>query len=605
MTLHVALVSMPWASPYRPSIQLGALSAYVQSKRPSTELECFHYSLSVVDYLDYKVVKGLSDGQYSSWVAEAISAYFLYPQHQKKLLNFFKKEFDGDLQFIHNNILSPYEEFLVNLETVDWDKFDCIGFSVSLCQTFSTVLAAKKIRDITKEALLLLGGPAVTGLVGQSLLKEYPFIDFVVNGEGERPLISIIDSLEAENKNLTSIKGIISADSISANLHETAELADLNEIPTPNFDQYFKGLEKHTSSKELMQDIEIPIEGSRGCWWDRSRKDPKLSCQFCNLNLQWQGYREKSVQKQINELDFLSQKYNTSRFLFVDNILRFKNPEQLFQGIVDLKHPFQINLEARAHVSESLLKCMKNAGVESVQIGVESLSTQTLKKINKGTTAIQNIEAMKYMERVGIANPANIIYALPNMVEGEINETLGALDFVSAYFPLQPASFLLQYGSPYSALNEKNKIDQKNHRLWAQILPADVFENVFFAEKEMELNFSDRLLELFQILQDRLRIWREEYYAKKEFYQVDHLLSRIHHDSQFMIHDFRPAVPLCYELDELESNIYNFFEKRRSKESCYAAFQGIGPEKINSIVDVFYTNKLMFEENGVVLSLAI
>ena len=605
MTFYIALISMPWASPYRPSIQLGALSAYVQSKRPTTQFECFNYSLSVVDYVDYKIVKGLSDGKYSSWLAEAISAYFLYPQHQKNLREFFKKELKNHSLDIDQDILRPYETFLASMEKTDWNKFGCIGFSVSLCQTFSTILAAKKIREITKNTPLILGGPAVAGLVGQSLLKEYPFIDFVVNGEGEKTLIDIIDFLEVGNKKRASIRGIISADSTSTKLHETTELSDLNEVPTPNFDQYFKDLENHTRRRELMKDIEIPIEGSRGCWWDRSRKNPKLSCQFCNLNLQWQGYREKSVQKQVNELDSLSRRHNTNRFLFVDNILRFKDPEQLFQGIAGLGRSFQINLEARAHISETLLQYMKNAGVESVQIGVESLSTQTLKKINKGTTAIQNIEVMKQMERIGIANPANIIYALPDMTEVEINETLAALDFVTAYFPLQPVSFLLQYGSPYSELNERSKVVQKNHRSWAQILPSDVFDNIFFAEKEIEFNFSDNLLNLFQTLQKRLRVWREEYHAKKEFYQIEHLLKRVSHDGQCTIHDFRPTVPLCYELDELESNIYNFFERRSSMESCYTAFQEVDSGKIDSVIGNFYTNKLMFEENGVVLSLAI
>ena len=47
---------------------------------------------------------------------------------------------------------------------------------------------------------------------------------------------------------------------------------------------------------------------------------------------------------------------------------------------------------------------MRSAGMTEVQVGIESLSSKLLKKMSKGTTAIQNLEIMKNCEALGLQN---------------------------------------------------------------------------------------------------------------------------------------------------------------------------------------------------------
>ena len=42
-------------------------------------------------------------------------------------------------------------------------------------------------------------------------------------------------------------------------------------------------------------------------------------------------------------------------------------------------------------------------------LGIEALSTRLLEKLNKGTTAIQNLEIMKHCEALNISNISNLI----------------------------------------------------------------------------------------------------------------------------------------------------------------------------------------------------
>jgi len=59
-----------------------------------------------------------------------------------------------------------------------------------------------------------------------------------------------------------------------------------------------------------------------------------------------------------------------------------------------LKKDLRLFSELRATTSWAELKVMGKAGMQEVQIGIEALSTPLLKKLHKGTSAIQNLEIM-------------------------------------------------------------------------------------------------------------------------------------------------------------------------------------------------------------------
>ena len=99
----------------------------------------------------------------------------------------------------------------------------------------------------------------------------------------------------------------------------------------------------------------------------------------------------------------------------------------------------------RPPTSWSELKVMAKAGMQEVQIGIEALSTPLLKKLHKGTSAIQNLEIMKSCETLGIENISNLILHFPGSDERDVALTLQSIEYALPYRPLKAVTFWLIY----------------------------------------------------------------------------------------------------------------------------------------------------------------
>jgi len=91
---------------------------------------------------------------------------------------------------------------------------------------------------------------------------------------------------------------------------------------------------------------------------------------------------------------------------------------------------------------------LRDSGMQKVQVGIEALSSRLLKKLHKGTSAIQNLEIMKNCEALGIENMSNLILQFPGSDAQDVAETLKVLEFAESFYPLKAVSFWLGLGSP-------------------------------------------------------------------------------------------------------------------------------------------------------------
>ncbi len=171
-------------------------------------------------------------------------------------------------------------------------------------------------------------------------------------------------------------------------------------------------------------------------------------CAFCNLNLQWEGYRTKAPSQVVAEINHLTDKHQTLSVSLVDNVLPRNTSTEVFTKLDRLKKDLRLFAEIRATTSWPELKVMAKAGMQEVQIGIEALSTPLLKKLHKGTSAIQNLEIMKNCEALGIENISNLILYFPGSDERDVALTLQSIEFALPYRPLKTADFWLGRGSP-------------------------------------------------------------------------------------------------------------------------------------------------------------
>ena len=183
---------------------------------------------------------------------------------------------------------------------------DLVGFSVSLCQMTASLYLMSEIKKINPSIRVVVGGTTFCGPSARDFLDFFTHIDFIIQGEGEIPLTDLITFLNTNPKSEANLEipGIVSRHTPKGQPACFAQVSDLANLPCPDFEDYFKALQHFSPEKRFFPTL--PMEASRGCWWNGSvlsnkkteeqtghKIDDKDGCAFCNLNLQWKGYRTK------------------------------------------------------------------------------------------------------------------------------------------------------------------------------------------------------------------------------------------------------------------------------------------------------------------------
>ena len=440
--MRVILASMPWAIFNRPSIQLSTLQGYLQQQSKNLLVETSHPYLEAAKKIGLEHYRKISE---NIWAAEALYCSLLFPERRNKARDVFKKSLDRstfaslpDFDTLADLLDDHLEEWL---EKIDFSDCMLAGFTVCFSQLPASLLAAERIKKKYPQVPIVLGGSTCSPRIGSSLLKVIPDIDFIINGEGEKPLLRLCQHLAEARK--------LPGDNIQYRVNNTAkqqqkntprlkndEIKDMDSLPFPDFNDYFQELQ----SLKLSFIPTLPLEFSRGCWWNK--------CTFCNLNLPWCGYRSKSSARVLQEVEQLAEKYHCLDFAFTDNSLPPKEADRFFTATEQTDNDLNFFGEIRSLNNPQTYNMYKKGGLNSVQVGIESFSNSLLKRMKKGVTVIDNIAAMKFAAAAGIKLDGNLILEFPSSTKDEVEDTLEILDLVLPYRPLKGAGFFLGHGSP-------------------------------------------------------------------------------------------------------------------------------------------------------------
>ena len=146
-SLRIALISTPWPFYSRPSIQLGAVKAYLHFKHPDVEVHADHAFLKIAASLGYPLYQEISE---RTWLAEAVYAALLYPQRFdviEKLFNRLAKPGSLIKKIGFKKITSVIKKTTDALiADCNWKNYQLAGFSVSLCQLTSALYFIKSIK---------------------------------------------------------------------------------------------------------------------------------------------------------------------------------------------------------------------------------------------------------------------------------------------------------------------------------------------------------------------------------------------------------------------------------------------------------------------------
>lgn len=484
--MDLALVAMPWSIAERPSAAVGALAAYVKRELPELQICAMYEYVHVAHRIGFAGYAAIANEFY---IGDLLYMPFLFPERREAV----REHFIG---WIHRQDRSPadfgaptWPEAFDRLQAILDHHLEALSEQLARCkvvglttcfgQLFPNLALARRLRERSPDVRIVLGGSTVSARVGPSVLAEFPWIDHVIQGEGERPLVAYLRAVAEQAPDLHAIRGVVGREPTAGHPGGASmwEVENLDELPVPDFTPYVE------LAKQLGFDWRLPIEGSRGCWWDRTRRygNAKATCYFCNLNVQWNGYRQKSVERLVDEVKTLSERYTNTQIYFLDNIIRVEGIEDMARGLSGLNKDLEFFYEMRANVHPYELLVLWEAGLRGMQVGIEGLSTAYLRRIGKGTRAIQNLQVMKTCAELGISNAsANLITWFPGSTAEEVAETVRTIrEFALAYEPCNLARFALGTDSTVDKRREEFGIANVRNKDWLRTgLPEELWRRM-------------------------------------------------------------------------------------------------------------------------------
>jgi len=604
---RIALVSAPWPLYNRPSVQLGSLKPYIEEQVPGLSVDAFHLYLSVAAGVGYDVYKPISE---TTRLSEIPYAGLLYPEKLKEIEPLWrtfrrKTRLDAslDLDSLCARLLRVTE---TALDRIDWVQYPLIGFSICLGQLTSTLWCMREIRRRAPAAVIVAGGSSCAGLLGKSLLENFGDIDYVVSGEGERPLTHLVREISGGNRSPSPHPGLLGRGTKSFQTDGLSQVPLPDELPIPDYDDYFAVLRALPAPLRFIP--VLPMEISRGCWWRRAGEGGKgRGCRFCNLNLQWKGYRAKSPNRAAAELNALTDKYRVLSVSFMDNLLPAGTSKAPFEKIAALSKDLRLFGEIRAAVSGDELASMAAAGFTEVQVGIEALSTRLLEKIGKGTTAVMNLEIMKRCETPGMPNLAgNLILQFPGSDEKDVRETLRALDFALPFRPLKAVPFWLGFGSDVRQNPREYGVKKVfNDPFYKRLFPRETLETLTLMVQAYHGGVRGQKA-LWRPVWERVRQWHREYALRRPTGVLEPILSYRDGGSFCIIQErLGSGENRTHKLEGASRDIFLFCDTARSLGQVLERFPGFGEKKIRPFLSLLVEKRLMFQDGDFYLSLAV
>jgi ribosomal peptide maturation radical SAM protein 1 len=216
---------------------------------------------------------------------------------------------------------------------------------------------------------------------------------------------------------------------------------DLDGIPTPDFSDFFEQLRVFLPKSAYIDDqsVMLAYESSRGCPWGQTQP-----CTFCGSKRATMTFRRKSARRVAEELRHLSKTHASNKLSFMDDCVPAALPRQLVDEL-NGEPPLCMIAATRATLSLSDVIALGKTGFVALVVGVEALCPSLLEHMNKGVSAPQNINLLRYARSVGLPIPWTLLFGFPGDEARQYEQTLSYLPLLRHLHPphsLEPVQIL-------------------------------------------------------------------------------------------------------------------------------------------------------------------
>ncbi|MDE3019760.1 MAG: RiPP maturation radical SAM C-methyltransferase [Nitrospirota bacterium] len=602
---------MPFGYSKYPSIQLGTLSALLKSQGIGVTSHYlnlrFAHKIGVPLYELLCEKRGLlGEWLFSHLLFRDNPKHADYPRTFKPVFEELARESGQPIAFFEELAGRGAPQFLTwAMAAIDWGQYKVVGFTSTFDQNVASLSLAKLIKDLYPDVRIVFGGANFDGEMGLEHLRAFTWVDYVVVGEGEEVFPPLVRQI-LDGKEDMLPKGVACRREGRICFEPNFKLfSEFQRTGPPDYDDYFRQAAELGGEPSQGLDRILLYEGSRGCWWGE-----KHHCTFCGLNAQSMKFRAKAPAQVAQELDYLSSRYDSTRFRLVDNIIDMKYVDELFGKFAADHLDLDVFIETKSNLHKKQIQTLAQGGVKCMQPGIESLSQAQLHEMDKGVSPMQNVQCLKWSLYYHVDVSWNILLGFPQETDEDYRKQI---ELIPSLLHLQPpqgtGKFWLERFSPYFTRPSQYGIRITGPGLaYAYVYDprvVDLEKIAYDFEYEIDHKVSPGLYEeLTQLVRD----WRQRHAsADKPFLYYSKSLSYV------TVYDGRPSDrPMRMRYDWPASSIIEQCnEAPKSKEQIQAGLKETGrgevhdPASVENLLAALVARRILYAERGKYFTLAL
>lgn len=293
------------------------------------------------------------------------------------------------------------------------EKFDdpfIVGFSCCIWNQNFNLELAKKVKEKFPRCTVIFGGHNITR--ENNFLKNYPFIDILVFGEGEKTFCDTVKNLT--DGKLKDVPNISFRKNGTIFVTEETAPCELSDFPSPYLSGIFDGILKKEDHASLL----CVLETNRGC---------PYSCSYCDW-CSGKKVRLFPIEKIRQELRWIAENGLEYCFCADSNFGMFDRDIEITRFAASLKEKYGYPKVFRTCFAKysndtvfEICSILNKAGMDKgATLAYQSLNEDVLKNINRQNLTLEHFSGLlkKYYE-AGIPAYSELILGLP----GETKES--------------------------------------------------------------------------------------------------------------------------------------------------------------------------------------
>ena len=348
-------------------------------------------------------------------------------------------------------------------------------------QSYGVIKVAEAIKTNYPDLFILLGG-FTASYYHKEILEELPFVDAIIRGEAEIPLLKLVEKLREKDRDLQDVPNLTwrrNGEIMENELSYVATEEDINRLRFTNIrllknhETYVnyvghpfiwkKSFSKEQNFKKLsIGSKTFPLAIGRGC---------PMSCTWCSGSAVSQKFitkRIKPIYRSIDKIidsikEALGYGYETMYVVFDPFPEKQEFFVDLFARIREEKIRCEMIFECHGLPTKTFIDAFHDTfpNKESFLCISPETGSERLRKIHKHCFYTNNelLDCLSYLERMNLSTEIFFTYGIPGETPEDLKETIKLKNYIKKNFKnvrcIRVLSIEMEPGAPWHLDPEK------------------------------------------------------------------------------------------------------------------------------------------------------